>query len=90
MEDEGASSEGVYQMTVRLIISGSVQGIGYRRWFWQEAEKLGITGWVKNRDDGAVEALISGNPKAIETLASRARVGPPLAHVTDVRSEVLQ
>ena len=76
--------------TVKLIISGFVQGIGYRRWFLQEAKKLGITGWVKNRDDGSVEALVSGNPEAIKALTTRARIGPPLAHVTDVHCEVLQ
>lgn len=76
--------------TIRLIISGMVQGIGYRKWFLKEAEKLGITGWVKNRDDGSVEAVVSGSKKSIETLAARARIGPPMARVTDVRSEVLQ
>ena len=76
--------------SVRLIIFGFVQGIGYRKWFRQEIEKLGITGWVKNRDDGSVEALISGSEKDIEELVVRARIGPPLARVTDVRCEVLQ
>ena len=76
--------------TIHGIISGMVQGIGYRRWFLNEAKKLGITGWVKNRDDGSVEALVSGNPKAIEALTTRARIGPPLARVTDIRCEVLQ
>jgi acylphosphatase len=75
---------------VHLIISGVVQGIGYRQWFRKEMDKLEVSGWVKNRDDGSVEAIISGNEKEIETLLSHARSGPPLARVTDIHIEVLQ
>lgn len=70
--------------TVRLIISGSVQGIGYRQWMKQEAQKLHMVGWVKNRTDGSVEAVVSGDDQNIDTLITVSRQGPPLSHVIDV------
>jgi len=50
----------------------------------EEAERLGATGWVRNRRDGTVEALIDGPPAAVEALLAWARSGPPAARVTDV------
>lgn len=76
--------------TIHLRIFGIVQGVGYRQWFRNEMKRLKMTGWVKNRDDGSVEAVVSGSENAIEVLVARARIGPPLAAVTDVHSEVLQ
>lgn len=70
--------------TVRLIISGSVQGIGYRQWMKHEAQKVHITGWVKNRTDGSVEAVVSGDDQNIDTLITVSRQGPLLSHVIDV------
>ena len=70
--------------TVKLIISGSVQGIGYRAWVKREATHLGVTGWVKNRNDGTVEMVLSGNDQSIKTLIGRLWKGPMFAHVVDI------
>ena len=70
--------------TVRCIVSGSVQGIGYRAWAKREARKLGVVGWIKNRDDGAVEAVVSGDDQDVDVFIKRARQGPLLAHVVDI------
>jgi len=70
--------------TIHLIISGSVQGIGYRQWIKHQAEKLRIAGWVTNRADGSVEAMVSGDDQNIDTLIKRARQGPPFTHVADI------
>jgi len=72
-----------------LIISGRVQGVGFRYSMVEEAERLGATGWVRNRRDGTVEAVVGGDPDAMRALVAWARRGPPSARVTDVRiSEV--
>ncbi len=68
-----------------LIISGRVQGVGYRYSMVREARRLGATGWVRNRQDGSVEAGIFGSPEVIAALLFWARQGPPgscVEHVT--------
>jgi len=70
--------------TVHLRIAGRVQGVGYRYALQAEAVRLGITGWVRNRADGSVEALAQGPQQALETLAAWARRGPPAARVSEV------
>jgi len=72
-------------VTRHLIISGRVQGVGYRFYMERRARELGVTGWVRNRRDGTVEAVIQGGRGAVETMISWARRGPPSAQVTDVR-----
>jgi acylphosphatase len=71
-------------MAKHLLISGRVQGVGFRYSMAEEAERLGATGWVRNRRDGTVEAAIDGPPAAVEALLAWARRGPPSARVTDV------
>lgn len=71
----------------RLIIAGTVQGVGYREWMIAEANRLGVHGWVRNCADGDVEALIAGDVDAVEELARRCRRGPRLAHVTSITEE---
>jgi acylphosphatase len=73
------------RMAKHLLISGQVQGVGFRYSMAQEAERLGATGWVRNRRDGMVEAVIDGQPAAVDALLAWARRGPPSARVTDVR-----
>jgi acylphosphatase len=70
--------------TVRLRISGRVQGVAYRAWLERQAALLGLSGWVRNRRDGSVEAVISGPEAAVRELIERCRRGPPLARVAAV------
>jgi acylphosphatase len=67
-----------------LNIFGQVQGVGFRYHFSEQAQRLGITGWVRNRRGGSVEAMIEGTPEAVETLLAWARLGPPAARVERV------
>jgi acylphosphatase len=67
-----------------LKISGRVQGVGFRYSMSEEAERLGVTGWVRNCRDGTVEAVIDGTPDAVEAVLAWARHGPRGAHVAEV------
>jgi len=69
---------------VRLVISGRVQGVGYRYWMREQAEPLGVSGWVRNRSDGSVEAVVEGDATAVSALIAVCRSGPPGAAVADV------
>jgi len=68
-----------------LIITGRVQGVGFRFYTQRKARELGITGWVRNRRDGAVEAMVQGSSGAVEAMIAWARRGPPSAVVAEVR-----
>ncbi|MGP7794861.1 acylphosphatase [Sphingomonas sp. CLY1604] len=68
----------------RLIVTGRVQGVFYRAWFAGRAQALGLDGWVRNRTDGSVEAVVQGPGEAIEAIVAQARAGSPASHVTDV------
>jgi len=70
--------------TLALLISGRVQGVGYRDWARQQALALGLTGWVRNRRDGCVEAAASGADDAVVRFVEALRTGPPLARVDRV------
>ena len=73
--------------SVRLKISGLVQGVGFRYAMRSEASRRGLSGWVRNRRDGGVEALVQGEPAAVESLVEWARRGPPGARVDALLSE---
>lgn len=73
---------------VHLIISGDVQGVGYRAWMKREALSLKLTGWVKNREDGAVEAVIEGKKEMIDKLILLCRHGPEIAWVEDIQINI--
>ena len=64
-------------LTRRLTISGRVQGVGFRWALSAQATALGLSGWVRNRRDGSVEALIYGRPEAVESITEWAWHGPP-------------
>ena len=70
--------------TVRLRITGQVQGVGYRFWITRTAASLGLRGWVRNRTDGSVEALVTGIPQAVAAMVEASRKGPFGAQVSDV------
>jgi acylphosphatase len=70
--------------TVRVVVSGRVQGVGFRAWVERNAEARRLSGWVRNRRDGSVEALFSGEAAAVEAMAAACRSGPRLAEVDDV------
>jgi acylphosphatase len=72
--------------TVRLIISGRVQGVGYREFVRAEAEKRDLDGWVRNRRDGTVEALVAGAPEQVEEIIAACWRGPPASRVAGVAS----
>ena len=73
--------------SMRLRITGRVQGVGYRAWAMQAASRLGLRGWVRNRADGSVEALAIGDEKAVAAMIEACRQGPFAARVDDVAVE---
>lgn len=70
--------------SVRLLINGRVQGVGYRYFVRREATRLGLDGWVRNLADGNVEAVVSGDPAAVEDLIRLLETGPGGAEVAEV------
>lgn len=67
--------------TQHLLIQGRVQGVWFRESMRREAERLGVTGWVRNTPDGAVEAVVQGSGEAVDALIEWARSGTPMARV---------
>jgi acylphosphatase len=74
---------------VHVVVSGHVQGVFFRTTCEREARARGVAGWVRNRDDGSVEASFEGDVDAVAAMVSWCRRGPPRASVTeiDVRDE---
>ncbi|WP_315919094.1 acylphosphatase [Mesorhizobium sp. SP-1A] len=68
-------------------VTGRVQGVGFRYWALEEAEALGLRGWVRNEPDGSVKALLTGPDDAVENMLERLRQGPRGAAVADVATE---
>jgi acylphosphatase len=73
------------KVTRHLDVSGRVQGVGFRFYMQRKARELGVTGWVRNRRNGAVEAVIQGEPDAVESMTAWTRRGPSSAVVADVK-----
>ncbi len=68
----------------RLTITGRVQNVWYRDWLVEQARAIGVVGWVRNRADGSVEAVVSGPRETIDAVVAKARQGSPASHVADV------
>lgn len=68
----------------RVIVHGQVQGVFFRDTTRRMATSRGVSGWARNRDDGAVEAVFEGDPDAVESMVRFASEGPARAEVTDV------
>jgi acylphosphatase len=76
--------------TKRLMITGRVHGVGYRAWAQQEATRLGLSGWVRNRRDGSVEMIVDGESDAVEEMLRACRRGPRHADVASVEEELAE
>ena len=75
----------------RLVrITGRVQGVFFRAWTQQQAIELGVNGWVRNCDDGSVEAHLEGDEAAMKALIQRMYEGPPAAEVDEVQVDDAQ
>jgi acylphosphatase len=71
-----------------LVVTGLVQGVGYRYGMIAAARRYGAAGWVRNRRDGSVEAMIAGNPEAVAAMIAWARQGPAGAEIEHVAVEL--
>ncbi len=71
---------------MHLVISGRVQRVWYRDWMVAEARVLGVSGWVRNRGDGQVEALVSGADDAVDQLVAACHRGPERAKVRGIEA----
>ncbi len=68
----------------RLVSAGRVQNVGFRDWLARAANEVGVSGWVRNRPDGTVEALLYGETDVVEELLRACRRGPRLAEVASI------
>jgi len=73
----------------RFVVSGRVQGVGFRWFVLRWAQRLALRGWVRNRDDGTLEAEAEGRPEAVAEFARRLRAGPAGARVDEVEQTAL-
>jgi acylphosphatase len=72
------------RVTRRIVVEGRVQGVGYRYFVASEAAALAVAGWVRNRFDGSVEAVLQGVPASVDAVVAWARRGPPAARVAQL------
>ena len=78
------------QMAVRVRIMGRVQGVWFRGWTVDQARRLGLAGWVRNRHAGSVEALFVGAADRVDAMLALCREGPPAARVDTIEAEPAQ
>ena len=74
----------------KLRLFGRVQGVFFRQWTIDQARGLGVTGWVRNRSDGSLEAHLEGKQESVEQMAQRMRRGPERARVDDFMIDVAE
>ena len=77
-------------MKKQLIISGRVQGVGFRYWLQSIAIKKNVFGWVKNKITGEVEALLIGNDKDVNALIKQCSIGPSSSIITQIKIQDYQ
>ena len=74
-------------IATRIFVRGRVQGVGYRAWLAREANRRGLRGWVRNRHDGRVEALIYLPPDELAEFLAQCRIGPAAARVSEIEAQ---
>ena len=74
-------------MKKNIVITGKVQGVGFRNWLYVEATKKNIHGWVKNKTTGEVEALLIGKDKDVEDLIRKCKLGPSMSSVEKITTK---
>ena len=72
---------------LHLIISGRVQGVGFRYFCYDQAERLGLTGYARNIPDGSVEVEVQGNDEALAKFKTAIERGPRAAKVSDIQND---
>ena len=73
--------------TIKVLITGRVQGVWYRGWTIENARELDLDGWVQNRRDGTVQAVFSGPVDKVQEMLRRCEKGPPMAQVASVETQ---
>lgn len=76
--------------TLLVRVTGKVQGVGFRMSTVRQAHSLGVAGWVRNLEDGSVEALLQGEHDRIDQMLSWLRLGPPAARVQEIETREVQ
>jgi acylphosphatase len=76
------------ETSIRVRITGRVQGVWYRGWAVDQARRLGLAGWVRNRLDGSVEAVFSGPEPVVRAMIDQCRHGPPAAVVREITEQI--
>ncbi|MFN0263889.1 acylphosphatase [Tepidamorphus sp. 3E244] len=74
----------IFNRCLQLVVRGRVQGVYYRAWTKQQADEIGLDGWVRNRRDGSVEAVLDGTPEDVDEMLGRMKAGPPDASVDTI------
>ena len=83
--DKDDAEKGERKVSIRIVIDGKVQGVGYRNWLRKKALDRQVHGWVRNRNDGHVEALLNGGETAVKEIIGLCYQGPPAAAVRAVK-----
>lgn len=76
-----------HQKRLTAVVTGRVQGVGFRHFVWTRARRLGLTGWVRNAPDGSVHLEAEGSHADLDALLDALRHGPPAARVRDVHHD---
>ncbi len=84
------ANEVIRMRTIHIVVTGRVQGVGFRHFTVRRARNLGLCGWVRNLPDGRVEAAVQGPDESVETLIDLLRTGPAASEVTDLKIEEIE